>query len=268
LEFQLTINFSVVTIVFISGCTLGKIPFNVVQLLWINLIMDILAAISLGTEPITERDIIPEANKETRISRAAKVFQARIWKNILIQGTYQIVVILTLMYFGTLMFFTEPYNLVTEQTRSSDGEPSNLMVMNTMIFLTFILMNMFNQINCRVGDYLHMSFLAFLTNNLIFWLVLIFEILLTHFMLGYAANWQFGCELLGLTKISMLQYILAWVFGVLSVPLYIVTNKFIKDGAFMSLMTKFDLEQEIEMKKMDKAKNFFKSSTTLQGTED
>lgn len=87
-------------------------------------------------------------------------------------------------------------------------------------------------------------------------------------MLGYAANWQFGCELLGLTKISMLQYILAWVFGVLSIPLYIVTNKFIPDGPFMTLMTKFDLEQELNMEKMDKAKNFFKSKTQLQGTED
>jgi Ca2+ transporting ATPase len=56
LQFQLTINLSVVSIVFISGLTLGDVPFNVIQLLWINLIMDILAAISLGTEPITERN--------------------------------------------------------------------------------------------------------------------------------------------------------------------------------------------------------------------
>lgn len=56
LQFQLTINFSIVSIVFISGLSLGDIPFNVIQLLWINLIMDILAAISLGTEPITEKN--------------------------------------------------------------------------------------------------------------------------------------------------------------------------------------------------------------------
>lgn len=30
LQFQLTINFSLVAIVFISGCTLGNIPFNVI----------------------------------------------------------------------------------------------------------------------------------------------------------------------------------------------------------------------------------------------
>jgi len=50
-QFQLTINLSVCLLVLISCVTLGRSPFNVVQLLWTNLIMDILAAIALGTEP-------------------------------------------------------------------------------------------------------------------------------------------------------------------------------------------------------------------------
>lgn len=121
LQFQLTINFSVVTIVFISGATLGRIPFNVIQLLWINLIMDILAAISLGTEPITEKSNVSVNNRETRISRAAKIFIPGMWRNIIVQAVYQVVVVLSLMYFGTLMFFDEPYNLITEPTRTKDN---------------------------------------------------------------------------------------------------------------------------------------------------
>jgi P-type E1-E2 ATPase len=54
LQFQMTINISLVTVTFISGLTLGSVPLNVIQLLWMNLIMDILAAISLGTEPISK----------------------------------------------------------------------------------------------------------------------------------------------------------------------------------------------------------------------
>jgi magnesium-transporting ATPase (P-type) len=38
-------------IVLLSGATLGRSPLNVVQLLWTNLIMDILGAIAIGTEP-------------------------------------------------------------------------------------------------------------------------------------------------------------------------------------------------------------------------
>lgn len=33
---------------------MGTIPFNVIQLLWINLVMDILGAIALGTEPVSD----------------------------------------------------------------------------------------------------------------------------------------------------------------------------------------------------------------------
>ena len=37
--------------VFLGGATLGWSPFSVTGLLWINMIMDTLAAISLATEP-------------------------------------------------------------------------------------------------------------------------------------------------------------------------------------------------------------------------
>jgi Ca2+-transporting ATPase len=40
-----------ITIVFLGGATLGNPTFSVIQLLWINMIMDTLAAISLATEP-------------------------------------------------------------------------------------------------------------------------------------------------------------------------------------------------------------------------
>jgi P-type E1-E2 ATPase len=51
LQFQLCVNIVCVTIVFIGGATLGNSPFSIIQLLWINLIMDTLAAIGLASEP-------------------------------------------------------------------------------------------------------------------------------------------------------------------------------------------------------------------------
>lgn len=49
LTFQLTINIVISYCTFIGGI-FGHPPFNVLQMLWANLIMDILAAIALGTE--------------------------------------------------------------------------------------------------------------------------------------------------------------------------------------------------------------------------
>jgi len=59
---------------------------------------------------------------------------------------------LFLMYAGPFIFFESSFNPITEPLRNDSGEPTNRLVLDTIIFHTFILMNMFNQINCRVVD--------------------------------------------------------------------------------------------------------------------
>ena len=50
LQFQLTVNCSALLIVFI-GSVAGMVePLNVLQLLWVNLIMDTMGALALATE--------------------------------------------------------------------------------------------------------------------------------------------------------------------------------------------------------------------------
>lgn len=49
LQFQLTINIVALIIAFV-GAFVKKEPLNVLQLLWVNLIMDTLAALALATE--------------------------------------------------------------------------------------------------------------------------------------------------------------------------------------------------------------------------
>lgn len=51
LQFQMTMNISLCFITILGGLTLGRPPLNIVQMLWCNLIMDVLGAIALGTEP-------------------------------------------------------------------------------------------------------------------------------------------------------------------------------------------------------------------------
>lgn len=70
--FQFTVSTSMLTTCFISAITLGNLPFNVIQMLWINLVMDILAAISLGTGC--------DSIKKGRVSRKEKVFEASMWR--------------------------------------------------------------------------------------------------------------------------------------------------------------------------------------------
>lgn len=49
LQFQLTINLVALVVAFVAAVTTGQMPLNVLQLLWVNLIMDALAALGMLT---------------------------------------------------------------------------------------------------------------------------------------------------------------------------------------------------------------------------
>jgi len=51
LQFQVTVNISCLLVLFIGIILFNQTPMTSVQLLWINLIMDIIAALALATEP-------------------------------------------------------------------------------------------------------------------------------------------------------------------------------------------------------------------------
>ena len=83
IQFQLTINIVICLITIIGGMTLGRAPLNVVQMLWTNLIMDILGAIAIGTEPYKKKQ-----GKSNRISRRDKILLAEIWRQVLMQALF------------------------------------------------------------------------------------------------------------------------------------------------------------------------------------
>lgn len=85
--FQLTINIVVCLVMVLGGAVIGHNPFNVIQLLWINLAMDILSAIALGTEPCL-KTIGDIEDKQVRISRRVKMFTLDMWRQIFCQVAY------------------------------------------------------------------------------------------------------------------------------------------------------------------------------------
>lgn len=58
LQFQMTINIVLCVYVFIMGISIGSSPLNVIQLLWANLIMDVLGAIAICTEPPKKQKVL------------------------------------------------------------------------------------------------------------------------------------------------------------------------------------------------------------------
>lgn len=127
LTFQMTVNISCLFIVAIAGATLGKSPFSVIQLLWLNLVMDTLAALALGTEAPH-----PTVLRKERIKKKDKIMLPIMWRSILSQFIYQALVMVILLYFGPSMFDIS-YDLVSTELREN-GAPTNRLVHYTFLF--------------------------------------------------------------------------------------------------------------------------------------
>lgn len=117
------------------------------------------------------------------------------------------------MYFGNLMWFEESFNLVSEPMRNPNGTPTNKMVNNTFIFHTFVLMNWFNTLNCRVLD--EGWFFTTLFNNSFLWLIMGGEIALQILMIT-AGKTVLGSALLGTAEMTVGMHITAWCLGAFS----------------------------------------------------
>jgi len=91
-------------IVFSGSIIFEETPLNAVQMLWVNLIMDTFASLALATEPPHESIMLRQP-----ASRADKIVDSVMWRNILGQGIYQITVLMLILVFGG-NWFGIPYD--------------------------------------------------------------------------------------------------------------------------------------------------------------
>ncbi|KAI8473287.1 MAG: plasma membrane calcium ATPase [Monoraphidium minutum] len=93
LQFQLTVNFVSLVVAFVGAVAGGRIPLNVLQLLWVNLIMDTMGALALATE-----DPNPDLLNDKPHGREEPLITTKMWKHILVQGCYQLFWLFFFMY--------------------------------------------------------------------------------------------------------------------------------------------------------------------------
>ena len=96
----MTVNVVALFIVFSGSLIFEDAPLTSVQMLWVNLIMDTLAALSLATEP-PAAGIVENRKPE---SRDALIINGTMWRNILMHGFMQICVLLGLLFYGRSLF--------------------------------------------------------------------------------------------------------------------------------------------------------------------
>lgn len=151
LQFQLTVNVVALFIAILGAATNGESPLRAIQLLWVNLIMDALASLALATEPPTDKLLTHKPAGRTK-----SLLTRRILRFIISSAIYQIVILCVLLYTACDSQSKECFNgyygtcdgwlRCQEDSLVPDGEPSAHF---TIIFNTFVLMQLFNEINTR-----------------------------------------------------------------------------------------------------------------------
>lgn len=133
LQFQLTVNISAVVTALVGAFTYQTSPLAAIQLLWVNLLMDSLASLALASEPPVD-----ELLARPPVNRTDSMITKHMLANMTGQATYQITVIMTLLFAGPELFGLDPGHTV-------DGNSEHY----TFIFNTFVWMQLFNEVNCR-----------------------------------------------------------------------------------------------------------------------
>ncbi|KAL4600835.1 hypothetical protein ACB092_11G228700 [Castanea dentata] len=129
-QFQLTVNVVALMLNFICACVSGSPPLTTVQMLWVNLIMDTLGALALATEPPHEGLM-----KRPPVGRDVKFITRIMWRNIVGQSIFQILVLLI-------------FQLKGKQLLKLTG-PDADSILKTFIFNSFVFCQVFNEINSR-----------------------------------------------------------------------------------------------------------------------
>jgi len=193
LQFQLTINAVAIATAVGGALALQESPLTAVQMLWVNLIMDSLASLSLATDSPTDEllDLKPYRGDEPLISPL-------LWRNIIGQGVFQLSIMYSLVQYGDVIF-NVPNHSVT------GGDPS---VHYTLVFNIFVMLQLFNQVNAR-KIYGEEDVMQGVLSNKLFVYILTAELALQALIV------QFGGDAFGTRPLNLAQWAACIGFGAL-----------------------------------------------------
>lgn len=214
LQFQVTVNITAVMLTFVSAVASSdqSSVLTAVQLLWVNLIMDTFAALALATDPPTRSLLNRKPDP-----KSAPLVTLTMWKMIIGQSIYQLVVTFVLHFAGTKIL---SYQSPVEKAR-----------MNTLVFNTFVWMQIFNQLNSRRLDNQFNLFEGIHRNY--------FFIMINAIMIGGQFMIVFvGGRAFSVVKLNAANWAYSIVLGALSIPVGVII-RLIPDEAIRRFIPNF-----------------------------
>lgn len=173
-----------------------------VQLLWVNLIMDTFAALALATDPPT-----PEILNRKPAGKKAPLITINMWKMIIGQAVFQLTVTFILHFAGEKILGYDTTN------------PQKKLELSTMVFNTFVWMQIFNEFNNRRLDN-KLNVFAGIQRNYFF-------IGINCIMVGAQIAIVFvGGQAFNITPIDGVQWAICIVLAALSLPMAVLIRFF------------------------------------------
>ncbi|EJP64689.1 hypothetical protein MY5147_001292 [Beauveria neobassiana] len=219
LQFQLTVNITAVVLTFVSAVSSrqGKSVLTAVQLLWVNLIMDTLAALALATDPPQESVLDRKPER-----KGSSILSPTMWKMIIGQAIYQLIITF-LLYYGSpkgILPLPGPNDVPPVEEQA------------TLVFNTFVWMQIFNQWNNRRLDN-NFNIFEGLTKN---WFFIAISAIMCG---GQVLIVFFGGAAFQIAKHqSPTMWAIAIVLGAISIPVGIII-RLIPDSLVIALVPNF-----------------------------
>jgi calcium-translocating P-type ATPase len=190
LQFQLSVNVVALTVTFVSAVTGYNPPLNAVMMLWVNLIMDTMGALALGTEPPSE-----ELLQRLPYRRDASLISNVMWKHVFIQSIFQISLLAYVLLHGAKDF----------------GVVEGTVEHFTIVFNIFVFCQLFNEFNARSITSDCNVFKGLFTNP-IFMGVIFFTCVTQYGLIEY------GGDFVHTVSLTQEQWIKCIMLGALSLP--------------------------------------------------
>ena len=186
--FQLTVNLSAVSLALIGPFIGVPSPIGVIQMLWINMVMDTLAGLAFSYE-VPRKEYMRELPKR----KEENILSKYMLNEIFVSGIYSLIICLLFLKLPIIdtIFLNNNHKM-------------------TAFFTLFIFLAVFNAFNARTE---RINIFAHLKENKMFLLIILF-IIIVQISIIY-----FGFNIFNTTRITLLEFIIVLLISITIIPI-------------------------------------------------
>lgn len=220
--FQLTINVAAVLISFICPLLDLASPLNVIQILWVNLVMDTLAALAFGGEPALSRFM-----KEKPKKRTEHIISRNMMSEIIVGAGWTFILSIAMLLLGERIVDANGAAMLESWgwLRSGAIEGDAHIFLTTAYFAFFIFIAVFNGFNARTEK---MNLFDNLSRNkgflAVFGIIALVQIAMTYIGLAVPAVG----EILGCHGLNVTEWLLVLVMAISIIPVDLIRKAIAK----------------------------------------